>query len=120
MELEISKELREKKDLIDKSIEEILNKSKKNECYICGKKGNGLTTHHIIPKYLGGLDIQTNIVNLCWACHFILHKATKSLFLKLKNGNDLFYIKRLEELRAKIYKQSDINSKVGGKNLLPK
>jgi 3-hydroxyisobutyrate dehydrogenase-like beta-hydroxyacid dehydrogenase len=38
-----------------------------------------LTVHHVLPKSLGGRDIDTNIVKICTTCHNKIH-GTKNVF----------------------------------------
>lgn len=43
-------------------------------CIVCGKpardeEGRGLEEHHFIPRSLGGMGIEENLVNLCSVCH---------------------------------------------------
>ena len=41
-------------------------------CVNCGSKEN-IEYHHIVPLFLGGRDIQSNIVPLCYKCHKAAH-----------------------------------------------
>ena len=43
------------------------------QCTQCDSTKN-LHIHHIIPRYLGGQDIISNITILCGTCHIKLHK----------------------------------------------
>lgn len=46
-------------------------------CYNCGAT-DGLEWHHIIPRSLGGKDIMSNLVPLCYDCHSRLHSRIKN------------------------------------------
>lgn len=65
------------------------------KCYICGFKKR-VTRHHKEPLGLGGLDIQENIVKLCWDCHKNLHHQAKRPY-------DLMYMKKRLERLKQIY-----------------
>lgn len=41
-------------------------------CANCGSKEN-IEYHHIVPLFLGGRDVQSNIVPLCYKCHKAAH-----------------------------------------------
>jgi DNA invertase Pin-like site-specific DNA recombinase len=41
-------------------------------CCICGTKEN-LHNHHIIPRYRGGSDDETNLITLCGTHHSWIH-----------------------------------------------
>jgi len=43
------------------------------QCDKCGKMDD-LQLHHIIPRYLGGKDILSNITCLCIDCHALVHE----------------------------------------------
>ena len=38
-------------------------------CQYCGKRDGGLTVDHVMPRYLGGQHIWTNVVAACPACN---------------------------------------------------
>ena len=62
---------------------------------ICERCGNtkALQCHHIVKKSQGGLDIEDNIILLCWNCHHGTkgvhgkkgHKVDLELKLRLQN-----------------------------------
>jgi hypothetical protein len=60
-------------------------------CNTCGKETEKLSIHHILPKSLGGRDIDTNIVKICNTCHTKIHGNEKlfSSSLIKKSLNDL-------------------------------
>lgn len=41
-------------------------------CYNCGSKED-IEYHHIVPLFLGGNDVESNIVPLCHKCHKAAH-----------------------------------------------
>ncbi|WP_281513479.1 HNH endonuclease [Bacteroides acidifaciens] len=41
-------------------------------CYNCGSRED-IEYHHIVPLFLGGNDVETNIVPLCHKCHKAAH-----------------------------------------------
>ena len=43
-------------------------------CYNCGCEEN-IEYHHIVPMFLGGNDVITNVVPLCNRCHKVAHKG---------------------------------------------
>jgi len=43
-------------------------------CYNCGCEEN-IEYHHIVPMFLGGNDVITNVVPLCNKCHKVAHKG---------------------------------------------
>jgi len=45
---------------------------KKIDCEIC-KERYGLDTHHIVPKFAGGTEEDTNKVVVCALCHRKIH-----------------------------------------------
>lgn len=51
--------------------DEVKNKVGKN-CCNCGASEN-IEYHHIVPLFLGGKDVITNIVPLCHQCHKAAH-----------------------------------------------
>jgi 5-methylcytosine-specific restriction endonuclease McrA len=38
-------------------------------CQYCGKRDNGLTVDHVIPRHLGGQHVWTNVVAACPHCN---------------------------------------------------
>ena len=64
------------------------------DCYICGTE-NYLEYHHIIPTFLGGLDIPENKTRLCGDCHDHLHNFNDHKW------SERYGIDRLEKLRTK-------------------
>jgi 5-methylcytosine-specific restriction endonuclease McrA len=46
-------------------------------CQYCGKRDGGLTVDHVVPRYLGGQHIWTNVVAACPACNH--HKGGRKL-----------------------------------------
>lgn len=62
------------------------------KCYFCDEnKKECLERHHIVPRSMGGPDIDRNLVTLCATCH----RKLESLY----NDNKLEII--LEHVRAK-------------------
>lgn len=43
-------------------------------CETCGASADFLHIHHVLPKTLGGIDENTNLVHVCEACHSLLHQ----------------------------------------------
>ena len=57
----------------------IANKEKQvigNKCCNCGSEKD-LEYHHIVPIALGGNDIISNLVCLCYGCHSLIHHGDK-------------------------------------------
>lgn len=50
-----------------------VRKQKEGECFFCGATTN-LQDHHIIPKCIGGKDLEDNKVLLCDNCHKKVHQ----------------------------------------------
>ena len=48
-------------------------------CACCGNKKE-LELHHIIPIYMGGLDVYYNLIYLCHSCHMNMHNMLKEHF----------------------------------------
>ncbi|MCJ7435195.1 MAG: HNH endonuclease [Anaerolineales bacterium] len=46
-------------------------------CQYCGKRDGSLTVDHVVPRYLGGQHIWTNVVAACPACNH--HKGGRKL-----------------------------------------
>ena len=65
------------------------------QCCNCGSKKE-LEYHHVVPVSLGGKDVNSNIVCLCYPCHQKIHYGES------KHGLHSTVIKRgLEVARAK-------------------
>jgi hypothetical protein len=43
------------------------------ECKTCNKQTDYLEKHHIVPKSRGGLDIESNTIDICIECHNLAH-----------------------------------------------
>lgn len=65
-----------------------ITRNKKKElgkrCINCGSTEN-IEYHHVVPLLLGGKDIDSNIVPLCYACHRAAHNGRH--ISEYKNGN---------------------------------
>ena len=50
---------------------ERLYRERSGTCQICNEKKSirDLTLHHIIPKSIGGRDIDVNLMLICVSCH---------------------------------------------------
>ena len=46
-----------------------------NFCIICGEQ-EGLENHHLVPRSVGGLDEDTNMITLCRVHHGSMHGFT--------------------------------------------
>lgn len=44
------------------------------KCPGCGKPSELFNDHHIVPRALGGLDEQSNIIRICIDCHAKVHR----------------------------------------------
>ena len=42
-------------------------------CNTCGKETERVSIHHILPRSLGGRDLDTNIIKICGTCHAKIH-----------------------------------------------
>jgi len=58
-------------------LKEQIRKRDNFTCQYCGKKSEGLTIDHIIPKRLGGKSSWENLVSACRKCN--AKKADKTL-----------------------------------------
>lgn len=47
-----------------------------NECLLCGEVYD-LNKHHLKPKVLGGSNDKSNLITLCYYCHWYLHNNPK-------------------------------------------
>jgi 5-methylcytosine-specific restriction endonuclease McrA len=47
-----------------------------NACTMCGRTGDGLIAHHIVPFNEGGIDSLENLATVCRACHMKIHRDT--------------------------------------------
>ena len=61
-------------------------------CNTCGVETDKLTIHHVLPKSLGGRDIDTNIVKICTTCHNKIH-GTQNVFSSSLIKNKLNMLK---------------------------
>lgn len=88
----------------NKIIKKIMS-SPANRCFCCSSRRQ-ITSHHIIPKHCGGLDIKNNIVHVCKNCHEEIH------FHNHDQKNDLHWLKLIINMRNRnIYKpQSNTNN----------
>lgn len=67
--------------------EAVVNRDKVNDysvCVYCGRParddtGEGLECHHFIPRSLGGMGIEQNLVMLCGKCHRKIHNGNVEL-----------------------------------------
>lgn len=50
-------------------------KCRKYVCESCGEKSSQTHLHHILPKSKGGLDISSNLVEVCPPCHQKIHST---------------------------------------------
>jgi len=64
------------KDLSKRTITKILDRSHKG-CSICGWNESTCDLHHIIPKFLGGNDENSNLIIVCPNCHRIIHTTNR-------------------------------------------
>ncbi|EHM1384119.1 HNH endonuclease [Salmonella enterica] len=62
---------------------------KKFTCGCCAKEYpiNRLEVHHKCPRFLGGSDDASNLIDLCEACHHMIHQTSNVLF-KGKNPSE--------------------------------
>ena len=72
--------------------------------------------HHVLPRSLGGLDVESNLVRLSAREHFICHL----LLTKMTDGNSLYKMKTaliaMSNLQSKFHKRfnSKLFEKFGG------
>jgi len=50
-------------------LRENILKRDNHTCQICNSSDKKLEVHHIIPKRMGGRDIENNLVSVCKSCH---------------------------------------------------
>ena len=48
-------------------------------CGCCGRRRGRLEAHHILPRRLGGPDLQSNLIPLCPTCHKRVESSTRLL-----------------------------------------
>lgn len=46
-----------------------IEKTKQDRCEVCGAPAHG-DPHHIVTVGAGGPDMEENLVQLCWNCHY--------------------------------------------------
>lgn len=68
--LEINKKRYSMRQTVSKEIKQ----NKGNICCNCGSSEN-IEYHHIVPIALGGNDVESNIVPLCYSCHKAAHNG---------------------------------------------
>ncbi len=90
-EIELANSFKKKRNYILQQLRQNLRSKRANGlCELCGKKPKkglgGLQAHHILNKWLGGLDTEGNIVMLCPDCHDTQHERV-SYKRKRKNGH---------------------------------
>ena len=78
------------------------------KCKLCNKKSDVLEKHHILPKSIGGLNYENNLIEICIDCHELIHdvkfrgktglikKGMKKSEINLNNGR--IYIDENSEL----------------------
>lgn len=49
---------------------------RKDHCVACSATSS-LHQHHLVPRALGGPDIETNLITLCYPCHDKVHAVTR-------------------------------------------
>lgn len=54
-------------------------------CVCCGEPIDEPIWHHILPCYLGGGDLLTNIVPVCHACHQAIHNMKPNIYYRFKS-----------------------------------
>ena len=59
--------------LLNRGGEVILENVTIKKCCTCGTITNDLYSHHIVPKSVGGLDYEGNLVLVCGICHGMIH-----------------------------------------------
>jgi hypothetical protein len=62
-------------------------------CDTCGKTTDEITTHHVLPRGLGGTDLPSNMVEICVDCHNLIHNrengySSNLIKLGLKKAKD--------------------------------
>ena len=75
-------------------------------CQICGLDIINMHFHHIIPRTKGGLDISSNLIELCCFCHFEIHSSAQNL--KKRNFTEYLKWEKLSKNYKKIYLFKDI------------
>ena len=69
--------------------------------HICGWCGGKATeVDHIIPRYLGGEDDESNLISACWDCNRFRDRAAWAKAIDDPEAMPL--LKRIEDLRSEI------------------
>lgn len=76
-----------------------------NRCIMCGSPYN-LQMCHLVPRSLGGLGIEENLVTMCWECHTKSHNECRWIDQKVKEYLDSKY-PDFTERRYQKYKEYD-------------
>ena len=70
----------------------------KRKCYVCKTRKN-LEIHHIIPRKIGGMDLEENLVFLCEDHHKELHRYFTRPHRKCINPTDRDWENKLKRMR---------------------
>ena len=82
---------------LNTELKQIVEQKFKSRCIVDLKPHS--TLHHILPKSLGGLDEEDNLVPLCYECHDRIHKSGAGLWVG--------YLRKLRDKRLNEYGTDD-------------
>lgn len=68
-----------RENLSNKSWGTIAELNRENSCYKCGKNGESLHEHHIIPVMYGGVNSEELLMSLCPSCHKTVESYTRKM-----------------------------------------
>jgi len=67
------------------------------KCFMCGTT-KIITKHHVVPLHVGGIDLKSNIVDMCKTHHDLFHKKIARIY---PNPTMKIYIKELVLMKLK-------------------
>mgnify|MGYP001558679407 FL=1 len=57
------------KTSIDAGVKKVVKKRSGGICEMCQMRESE-EVHHILPNYMGGLGVESNLIDLCHVCHW--------------------------------------------------
>jgi len=68
-----------RENLSDMSWSRVAELHRQNSCYKCGKTGESLHEHHIVPVMYGGVNSEELLMTLCASCHRTVESYTMTM-----------------------------------------